>query len=135
MDSVSEGAVPARKLLVRLPVARGLLIAVVDPDVAQETAAERRGAEPPVAADARPGAGALLPARQPPPAGRAALGDPLPAERRGGPPPRGGRRRATGSRSPARRADRLPGGRPPRERERSARPSPSGDSGRGRSSR
>src|SRR2546422_8260280 len=83
MDSVGEGAVPARKLLVRLPVARGLLIAVVDPDVAQETAVEMRGAKIRVGDDGRLGDRALQPARRAPPGGRDRLGGPLLVERGG----------------------------------------------------
>src|SRR2546425_8505348 len=83
MDSAGEGAVPARKLLVRLPVARGLLIAVVDPDVAQETAVEMRGAELRVGDDVRLGDRALQPARRAPPGGRDRLGEPLLVERGG----------------------------------------------------
>src|SRR2546426_6809950 len=84
MDSVGEGAVPARKLLVRLPVARGLLIAVVDPDVAQETAVEMRGAKLRVGDDVRLGDRALQPARRAPPRGRDRPGEPLLVERGGG---------------------------------------------------
>src|SRR2546430_11735962 len=84
MDSVGEGAVPARKLLVRLPVARGLLIAVVDPDVAQETAVEMRGAKIRGGGDVRLRDRALQPARPAPPRGRGRPGGPPPVRRGGG---------------------------------------------------
>src|SRR3989442_1952116 len=84
MDSVGEGAVPARKLLVRLPVARGLLIAVVDPDVAQETAVEMRGAKLRVGDDGRLRDRALHTARPAPPGGGDRPGEPLLGEPGGG---------------------------------------------------
>src|SRR3989454_11962831 len=107
MDSVGEGAVPARKLLVRLPVARGRLIAVVDPDVAQETAVEMRGAELPVGDHLRLGDRALQPARPAPPRGGGPPGEPPPGERGGGGENRAGRRPAP----PVPRGPRPPAGR------------------------